>query len=127
MSEQEKEMISTIFTYPWDLHDEGIDRALDIIVEGAGLKGVSLAVSYHISTYFLPHNPVRKLYYGEHGAVYFHPQEELYSKTKIRPHLSHVVEGEDYLREIVDKIKERDLAGLFSSKKSCEKGSTIII
>jgi len=102
-------MIATIFTYPWDLHDEGVDRALGVITDVAGVNGVSLAVSYHISTYFLPHNPVRKLYYGEHGAVYFHPEEKHYNKTKIRPQVSHVVEGEDYLKEIVRKIKDRGL------------------
>ena len=50
-------MRATIYTYPWDLTDEGIDSALDTIAHTAGLNSVSLAQSYHVSTYFLPHNP----------------------------------------------------------------------
>ena len=45
-------MRATIYTYPWDLTDEGIDSALDTIAHTAGLNSVSLAQSYHISTYF---------------------------------------------------------------------------
>ncbi|SVD10839.1 uncharacterized protein METZ01_LOCUS363693, partial [marine metagenome] len=48
---------ATIYTYPWDLSDEGIDRALETIADTAGLNSVSLAQSYHISTYLLPRNP----------------------------------------------------------------------
>ena len=66
-------MRATIYTYPWDLTDEGIDSALDTIAHTAGLNSVSLAQSYHVSTYFLPHNPRRPLYWGEEGALYFQP------------------------------------------------------
>ena len=50
-------MKASICTYPWDLVDEGVDNALDNIQHIAGLNDVVLALSYHISTYFLPHNP----------------------------------------------------------------------
>ena len=56
---------ATIYTYPWDLSDEGVDNALNTIADTAGLNSVSLAQSYHVSTYFLPHNPRRPLYWGE--------------------------------------------------------------
>ena len=59
----------TIFAYPWDLHDEGIDASLEVIEKTGRFDEVCVALSYHIATYFLPHNPVRKLYYGDHGAV----------------------------------------------------------
>ncbi len=99
---------NTIYTYTWDLHDEGIDRALDRIAE-AGLTNISLAVSYHISTYFLPHNPKRKLYYGEDGAVYFQPDPGRYDRTRLRARVSHVVTGPDYLPVLVEGLRKRGL------------------
>ena len=34
-------MRATIYTYPWDLTDEGIDSALDTIAHTAGFNSVS--------------------------------------------------------------------------------------
>ncbi|HEV2125027.1 MAG TPA: hypothetical protein VGW38_19945, partial [Chloroflexota bacterium] len=58
---------TVMWTYPWDLADGGIDRPLEAIREKAGIETVSLAVAYHISTYFLPNNPARHVYFGEDG------------------------------------------------------------
>ena len=102
-------MRATIYTYPWDLTDEGIDSALDTIAHTAGLNSVSLAQSYHVSTYFLPHNPRRPLYWGEEGALYFQPSATFYEESQIAPLISNVVDGPDYMRRIADKIRERGL------------------
>ncbi len=102
-------MKASISTYTWDLVDEGIDNALDNIQNTAGLNDVSLAVSYHISTYFLPHNPKRQLYYGEDGMVLFEPNLPKYDRTKIRPRVSEVVDGPDFLKRQTDRIEERGL------------------
>lgn len=100
---------ATIYTYPWDLSDQGVDQALDTIADTAGLNSVSLAQSYHVSTYFLPHNPHRPLYWGEEGALYFQPSDTFYSESPIEPLISDVVAGPGYMREIVDQIKTRGL------------------
>ncbi|MBI2193584.1 MAG: hypothetical protein HYU36_16535 [Planctomycetes bacterium] len=100
---------ASMYTYPWDLHDEGIEPALDRIAGDAGANSVSLAVSYHVATYFLPHNPRRKLYYGEDGAIYFQPDLALYARTGIRPRVSSTVTGPDYLPRLVDAIRQRGL------------------
>ena len=102
-------MRATIYTYPWDLTDEGIDSALDTIVHTAGLNSVSLAQSYHISTYFLPHNPRRPLYWGEEGALYFQPSAAFYDQSPIAPLISNLVDRPDYMRRIADKIRAHDL------------------
>ena len=102
-------MRATIYTYPWDLTDEGIDSALDTIAHTAGLNSVSLAQSYHVSTYFLPHNPRRPLYWGEEGALYFQPSAAFYDESPIAPLISSVVDSPDYMRRITDKIRERGL------------------
>src|SRR4051812_25651282 len=51
---------TVMWTYTWDLADEGIDPALVAIKNVARMESVSLAVAYHISTFFLPHNPKRQ-------------------------------------------------------------------
>lgn len=98
-----------IMAYAWDLQDEGLEQCLDAIINTAGCNEICVVFSYHISTYFLPRNPVRKLYYGEHGAIYFQPDQELYRNTKIRPQVSAVVDGPDYLSGIVGAIEDRGL------------------
>ena len=100
---------ATIYTYPWDLHDQGIDTALDIIADTAGLNSVSLALSYHESTYFLPHNPRRKIYWGEEGAIYFQPDPSYYAATSIHPLVSDLVTGPDYLPDLVEALRRRNL------------------
>ncbi len=100
---------ASMLAYTWDLYEEGLDQPLENIADVAGCNEIALAVSYHISTYFLPHNPKRKLYYGEHGAEYFHPDLRLYEHTKIRPRVSEVVTGPDFLPDIVKAIKDKGL------------------
>lgn len=101
--------LSSIYTYPWDLTDEGLDRSLNRIADTAGCQEVMVTPSYHVSTYFLPHNPTRPLYHGDDGAVYFHPDYKRYSKTRIRPHVSDVVNQERYFERIVEAIDKRGL------------------
>jgi hypothetical protein len=103
------DFISSIYTYPWDLTDEGLDRSLNRIADTAQCDEVMLTPSYHVSTYFLPHNPARPIYYGEDGAVYFHPDYRRFRKTSIRPHVSDTVDQEGYFERIVEAINKRGL------------------
>src|SRR5581483_8747474 len=100
--------LASLYAYPWDLNDEGLDRSLGRIAD-TGCQEVMVAVSYHISTYFLPHNPVRSLYHGEDGAIYFTPDAGRYGKTRIRPRVSEVVTGPGYLERIVEAIEKKHL------------------
>ncbi len=100
---------ATIYTYPWDLSDEGLDQSLGTIADTAGLKSINLAQSYHVSTYFLPRNPQRPLYWGEEGALYFQPSEAFYKESPINPLISETVSGPEYMRTMVDAIKARGL------------------
>ncbi len=103
------EFIRSIYTYPWDLTDEGLDRSLNRIADVAQCEEVMLTASYHVSTYFLPHNPARPIYYGEDGAVYFQPDYKRFKNTRIRPHLSDSVDQEGYYERIVEAINKRGL------------------
>jgi hypothetical protein len=105
----EPKPLRTLFTYPWDLDDDGLERALDVIQEDGRLNGVSLAVAYHVATYFLPHNPRRKIWAGDDGMVLFVPQGPAWARTKLRPQVGRLVQGKDWLPRIVEAIKKRGL------------------
>ena len=98
---------TTIFTYPWDLSDDGLERALDVIQGEAGLGGVSLAVAYHIGTFFLPHNPKRKIFFGEDGMLLFVPEPKRWTGVRLRPRVGQAVENPEWLHRLVEGIKKR--------------------
>ncbi len=77
-----------IYTYPWDLADEGHDLALGRIAE-AGFTAVNLACAYHAGKFLLPHNPRRRVHFAEDGALYFRPDVARYGR--IRPRVSSLV------------------------------------
>jgi hypothetical protein len=101
--------IAAMYTYPWDVVDEGIGPAIRRLKEVAGQNEVHLATSYHISTYFLPHNPRRTIYYGEDGMVLYQPEARRYERLKIKPRVSEVVTGPGYYEQVVRALREAGL------------------
>ncbi|MBI3973134.1 MAG: hypothetical protein HY332_17805 [Chloroflexi bacterium] len=98
-----------MWAYPWDLSDEEVEPALRAIAQTAKVEAVSLAVAYHVSTYFLPHNPRRAVYFGEDGRVFFQPETGRYEATQLRPKVSEVVEGPNYLPSLVSRMRDHGL------------------
>lgn len=78
-------MKAGLYTYAWDLEDEGYDTALGRIA-AAGFSNVNLATSYHAGKFLLPHNPKRRLYIAEDGAVFFQPDLSRYGRITPRVH-----------------------------------------
>lgn len=74
-----------MWTYPWDLVDEGIHQALDQLKGQAGVTGVSLAVTYHSIEQLRPHPGVAPQTFRSPGGAQFQPVPELYAATRIRP------------------------------------------
>ena len=50
---------TTLWTYPWDLHDAGVDAAVRSLREDIGLDGISLAAAYHTFEMLRPRSPGR--------------------------------------------------------------------
>jgi len=96
-----------ILAYPWDFHDEGLERAVNTIAQVAGCNEVCLSFTYHLGTFFLPRNPIRRIYYGEHGAIYFQPDLRLYQEGKLNPRVSALVDGPDYLPAILRALGKK--------------------
>ena len=95
----------SIYAYPWDLHDEGLETASEQLV-GCGFNTVHLAFTYHLGTYLLPRNPVRSVYYGNAGAVYFQPELSLYADGAPRPPVAEMVDrNPGYMSELVAALR----------------------
>lgn len=98
----------SVWAYPWDLHDIGLDTALDRIAQAGG-NCVSLATSYHAGRFLQPGNPRRKVYFPQDGTVYYRLDPARWQGQTIRALQADVVAAEgDYLAALVDR---RDRGG----------------
>ncbi len=70
-------MYKGMYTYPWDLVDEGIGTAVGRMRD-CGINTVTLAASYHAGKFLRPHAPTGRVYFPEDGAVYVRPRLERY-------------------------------------------------
>ncbi|MBS3947041.1 MAG: hypothetical protein KGZ57_01870 [Dethiobacter sp.] len=100
-------MEHAVWIYPWDLLDEGIPRVLDRL-QSSNIGGINVAVNYHTGRFFLPHNPKRKLYYPEPGALYFEPDPAWYQKSKIKPPVSKLT-SRDFLKQLREETARRGM------------------
>jgi hypothetical protein len=89
---------TTLWVYPWDIIDEGIETCLDRIKDELGIDRVSVAALYHSGKFLLPRNPKRRVYFPEPGACYFPPSHERYRDLAIQPIRSWVAEDDAYGR-----------------------------
>jgi len=98
----------SVWAYPWDLHDIGMDTALSQIgAQGANM--VSLATSYHAGRFLQPGNPRRRVYFPQDGTVYYRVDQTRWTNREIRPLQADIVETEgDYLDAM---IRQRDKGG----------------
>jgi hypothetical protein len=93
----------SVWAYPWDLHDIGLDAALDRIARAGG-NCVSLATSYHAGRFLQPGNPRRKVYFPQDGTVYYRLDPARWQGRTIRALQADVVANEgDYLASLVDR------------------------
>jgi hypothetical protein len=100
----------SMWTYPWDIQDQGIAGTVSDLRDRAGLNTISLATSYHAGRFLQPRSPTQKAYFPEDGTVYFQPDESLWKDKEIRPLMArNVAERGDMLRVLVD---ERERGGM---------------
>lgn len=102
-------MYTSMYTYPWDVQDETPRAFCSNIRKLCGVNTVSLAVSYHAAKLLLPHNPRRKVYYPEDGAVFFRPDPAAFARSVIKPHVSTLAQGEDILAALCTIAKEEGI------------------
>lgn len=104
----------SMWTYPWDVQDQGVAAVTAELRERAGLDTISLATSYHAGHFFQPRSPAGKAYFPEDGTVYYTPDARFWADKEIRPLMArNVAERGDALGALV---RARDRGGL---KVSC--------
>ncbi|TCM64534.1 hypothetical protein [Rhizobium sp. BK068] len=104
----------SMWTYPWDIHDQGLERVLSDVTGRSGLNTISLATSYHAGHFLQPRSLHRKSYFPEDGTVYYRPDPNLWVGKAITPQIArNVTECGDMLEQLV---RARDDGGL---KVSC--------
>ena len=101
----------SMWTYPWDVQDQGLEALAADLSGRAGLNTVSLATSYHAGRFLQPRSPVQKAYFPEDGTVYFRPDETLWQGKTIQPLMArNVVERGDMLTALTKARAETGLA-----------------
>lgn len=101
----------SMWTYPWDIADLGIDVVSAEIRDRAGLNRISIATSYHAGRFLQPRSASRKTYFPEDGTVYYRPDAGLWAEHDIRPRMArHVEEGGDTLAQAVTAREAGGLA-----------------
>jgi hypothetical protein len=70
-----------LYTYAWDLADEGLETALGRI-RPTGITTITLAASYHAGKFVRPHGVGGKVYFPKDGTVYFQARPERYGQIK---------------------------------------------
>ncbi len=90
-------MESSVYLFPWNLADEGVEPVLAAIGERAGCAGVSVAFNYHTAKFLHP-RPHPHFHFAGEATAYFRPQFDRYRHTPIKP-IAH------------PSVKERDVLG----------------
>ncbi len=89
--------LRALYTYPWDLADEGLETALGRI-RPTGVNTITLAASYHAGKFVRPHGVGGKVYFPKDGTVYFQARPERYGQ--IKPLVNPLVEEFDALAQL---------------------------
>jgi hypothetical protein len=100
--------------YAWDLHDEGIEHILDVLISRAEVNSVYLVGLMHsekrpLHARHYPHNPVRKSYIPEDSRAYWKPDPSRYKRIKPMTSGRDFLAGRDWLQELVEAARKRGL------------------
>ena len=98
----------SLFCYAWDVLDEGV-AAFARLVKETGLTHISLASSYHEGKVLTPHNPKRRVYFVEEGAIYFPPSPQHFGRSSMKPKVSRLTAGRDIWREITEACQAQGI------------------
>ncbi len=98
---------TSLFAFPSDLADEGVDTVLGNLQERAGVGGITAAFVYHAARDVFPHNPMRKVVLLDGGEHLFPASPELYGR--IGPRVNADARARDVLAETCRAAAERGM------------------
>jgi len=100
----------SIWTYPWDIQDQGVSNFATEVRRRAGLNTVSVATSYHAGRFLQPRSPKQKAYFPEDGTVYFQPDGRLWAGKTIQPLMArNAIERGDMLKALTEHRRQNGL------------------
>ena len=100
---------ATLFTFAYDIADEGADAVVDNVAGRAGANGVLMAATYHDGRDVFPHGRAGHVRYLEPGATFFQPDEAHYRDSPIKPRRSELAQAGDPLADLVAAAGRRNV------------------
>jgi hypothetical protein len=100
---------TSLFTFAYDISDEGAETVVDNVRGRAGANGVLMAVTYHDGRDVFPHGRAGHVRYLEPGSTFFRSDEALYRDSPIKPRRSQLAEAGDPLADLVSAAMRRDV------------------
>lgn len=98
----------SIYSYPWDLADEGAG-AFGARIEAAGANAVCLTAAYHAGKFIRPHGQSGKVYFPEDGTIYFRHDPAAYQRIKPLP--NPMLDAHDPLADLARDLPDLDRYG----------------
>ena len=100
---------STLWAYPWDLVDDGIEESVCRLRHEIGLDAVSVAAAYHSYQQLRPQRPGAKLEICDVAALYFQPAADLYEDTAIEPNVAPLALESNPMAALADSCSRHGL------------------
>lgn len=97
-----------IYVFPWDFADEGLNILMTKF-ESLGLTRIYLVSAYHAGFFVYPHNPRRKVHLLEDGMTYFHPNENSFDATPLKPKVASLCRDLDWFGTICKAAEQHNL------------------
>jgi hypothetical protein len=93
---------AAIFTFAYDIVDEGADAVVENVASRAAANGVLMAVTYHDGRDVFPHGRGGHVRYLEPGSTFFKPNLAVYGDSPIKPRPSELASTGDPLAALVE-------------------------
>ncbi|MDD8015641.1 MAG: hypothetical protein PHX45_08100 [Acidobacteriota bacterium] len=97
-----------LFLHAWDLRDDGVDTVMGWMRD-SGLNTMQLAGTYHSGWFLHPQNSRHRAFMTEGSRCYFHPHEEFYKGTSLKPLPSAVSKETDWFAEAGRRLDSHGL------------------
>ena len=98
---------SSLFTFAYDIVDEGAASVIDNITARAGANNVLMAVTYHAGRDVFPHGRAARVRYLEPGTTFFRPNPAFYADSPIKARVSQLAATVDPLADLVSTAGHR--------------------
>ena len=97
------------FAYAWDMLDEGVEKALDMMAEPCGCNALAVSASYHSARILRPRWPGPKVYDRQGPAVAFRPTPAFYREGAPLPLVEEPLAQANVLGQIREGCRQRQM------------------